>query len=162
MVIGNALVFTDGSFQHGSVTVENGVITAIGNEAVFDVDAGGQYLVPGFVDVHTHGAVGCDFSDGKGLEKLSRYYAQKGVTSFLATTMTLQEDALLPAMDAVRNFKKPVGGAKCAGIHLEGPFLCYNKRGAQAAENLHQAVHILQISAHCDRCPGNGRRNGIY
>jgi len=137
MVIGNAQVFIGGVFQPGSVTVEDGVITAIGNENNYDIDAKGQYLVPGFVDVHTHGAVGCDFSDGAGFDELSRYYAQKGVTSFLATTMTLKEEPLLSAMEAVRAFKRPENGAKCAGVHLEGPFLCYNKRGAQAAENLH-------------------------
>ena len=139
MVIGNANVFVDGKFQPGSVTVEGGIITAIGKEANFDVDAQGQYLVPGFVDVHTHGAMGGDFSDGKGedLGKMARYYAKNGVTSFLATTMTLQEETLIPAMETIRDFQRPADGAKCAGIHLEGPFLCYNKRGAQAAENLH-------------------------
>ena len=139
MVIGNAKVFIDGKFVPGSVTVENGIITAIGNESAYDVDAQGQYLVPGFVDVHTHGAMGGDFSDGKAedLGKMSRYYAANGVTSFLATTMTLQEHTLTPAMEVIRNFNRPADGAKCAGIHLEGPFLCYNKRGAQAAENLH-------------------------
>ncbi len=137
MIIGNANIFLDGKFKLRSVTVEDGVITAIGNEKAFDIDANGQYLVPGFVDVHTHGAMGGDFSDGTDFEDISRYYAQNGVTSFLATTMTLKEATLLPAMETVRNFKRPADGAKCAGIHLEGPFLCYNKRGAQAAENLH-------------------------
>lgn len=139
MIIGNAKVFMDGKFVPGSVTVENGIIAAIGNEAVFDVDAKGQYLVPGFVDVHTHGAVGGDFSDGlaEDLPKMSRYYASNGVTAFLATTMTLKERTLTSAMEVIRDFVRPTDGAKCAGIHLEGPFLCYNKRGAQAAENLH-------------------------
>ena len=65
MVIGNAKVFIDGCFQNVSVTVEDGIITAIGaSDIACDVDAGGNYLVPGFVDIHTHGASGCDFSDG--------------------------------------------------------------------------------------------------
>ena len=83
--------------------------------------------------------MGGDFSDGKveDLSKMSRYYAQNGVTSFLATTMTLKEHTLLPAMEVIRDFVRPADGAKCAGIHLEGPFLGYAKRGAQAAENLH-------------------------
>ena len=140
MIVGNAQVFIDGSFQYASIKVEEGIITAIGEpDAVCDVNAGGNYLVPGFVDVHTHGAVGCDFSDGEAaqLSKLARYYARCGVTSFLATTMTLQEHTLLPAMNAVKEYVRPADGAKCAGIHLEGPFLSYAKRGAQAAENLH-------------------------
>ena len=140
MIIGNAKVYLDGSFREASVTVENGKITAIGpGNVLCDVDAAGRYLVPGFIDIHTHGAMGEDFSDGKaeGMEKMSRYYAANGVTSFLATTMTLKEKTLLPAMETVRDFCRPADGAKCAGIHLEGPFLCYAKRGAQAAENLH-------------------------
>ena len=115
-------------------------ITAIGRlEGPADLDAAGGYVIPGLVDIHTHGAVGEDFSDGKpqGLQPLADYYAAHGVTSYLATTMTLKEEVLTPAMHAVRDFK-PSGGAKCAGVHLEGPFLSFAKRGAQAAENLHK------------------------
>ena len=59
-------------------------------------DASGCYVVPGFVEIHSHGAVGEDFSDGKaaGLQPMADYYAAHGVTSFLATTMTLPEDVL--------------------------------------------------------------------
>jgi N-acetylglucosamine-6-phosphate deacetylase len=67
---------------------------------------------------------------------MADYYAAHGVTSFLATTMTLPEAVLTPAMHAIRDFKRD-RGAKCAGVHLEGPFLSFAKRGAQAAENLH-------------------------
>ena len=115
-------------------------ITAIGRlEGPADLDAAGGYVIPGLVDIHTHGAVGEDFSDGKpqGLQPLADYYAAHGVTSYLATTMTLREEVLTPAMHAIRDFK-PRSGAKCAGVHLEGPFLSYAKRGAQAAENLHK------------------------
>ena len=92
------------------------------------------------MDIHTHGAMGEDFSDGKadGMPTMSRYFAAHGVTSFLATTMTLKEETLTPAMHVIRDFHRPADGAKCAGIHLEGPFLSYAKRGAQAAENLHK------------------------
>lgn len=140
MIIGNAKVFVDGKFIPASVTVEGDKIVSIGEANIpCDVDAQGKYLVPGFVDIHTHGAMNEDFSDGKpeGLPKMARYYAQNGVTSFLATTMTLKEETLKPAMEAIRDFVRPEDGAKCAGIHLEGPFLSYAKRGAQAAENLH-------------------------
>ena len=140
MIIGNANVFIDGKFRPASVTIEGDKIVSIGEAGIpCDVDATGKYLVPGFVDVHTHGAMNEDFSDGRaeGLAKMSRYYAQNGVTSFLATTMTLKEDTLTPAMAVIRDFVRPADGAKCAGIHLEGPFLSYAKRGAQAAENLH-------------------------
>ena len=139
MRIKNAKVFIGKTFQ--DVDVEfNEKITAIGKlEGEADFDAQGYYLIPGMVDIHTHGAMGEDFSDGKieGMQAMADYYAAHGVTSYAATTMTLKEEVLTPAMHAIRDFKRQ-GGAKCAGIHLEGPFLGYAKRGAQAAENLHK------------------------
>lgn len=139
MRIKNANLFVDHAFVPGDIEFDK-TITALGElPGGGDLDAEGGYVIPGFVDVHTHGAVGEDFSDGKpeGLQPLSDYYAAHGVTSYLATTMTLKEEVLTPAMHAIRDFV-PNGGAKCAGIHLEGPFLSFAKRGAQAAENLHK------------------------
>ncbi|MDY3280835.1 N-acetylglucosamine-6-phosphate deacetylase [Dysosmobacter sp.] len=139
MLIKNASVFVGRSFQKADLRFEGDTITAIGHlDGPADLDAEGCCLIPGLVDVHTHGAVGEDFSDANaaGLQPMADYYAAHGVTSFLATTMTLKEEVLTPAMHTLRDYKR-TGGAKCAGIHLEGPFLSYAKRGAQAAENLH-------------------------
>ena len=137
MLIKNAKIFVQKSFIDGDIRFNEKIesVGQLGGDA--DLDAKGGYVIPGLVDIHTHGAVGEDFSDGKieGLQPLSNYYASHGVTSFLATTMTLPEDVLTDAMYAIKNFKRH-GGAKCAGVHLEGPFLSYAKRGAQAAENL--------------------------
>lgn len=137
MLIKNGKILIGKSFVDADIQFDR-TITAIGRlEGPADMEGG--YVIPGLVDVHTHGAVGEDFSDGKpaGLQPLADYYAAHGVTSYLATTMTLREEVLTPAMHAIRDFK-PSGGAKCAGVHLEGPFLSYAKRGAQAAENLHK------------------------
>lgn len=139
MQIKNAKIFVGKSFINGDIAFDE-KITAIGNpNGTADLDAEGDYVIPGLIDIHTHGAIGEDFSDGKpeGLQPMSDYYAAHGVTSYLATTMTLKEVTLTPAMHAIRDFKRN-GGAKCAGVHLEGPFLCYARRGAQAAENLHR------------------------
>lgn len=139
MLIKNAKVFVGRSFVDADIQFDK-TITAIGRlEGQADLDAQGGYVIPGLVDIHTHGAVGEDFSDGKpeGMQPLADYYAAHGVTSFLATTMTLKEETLTPALHTIRDFRRS-GGAKCAGVHLEGPFLCYAKRGAQAAENLHK------------------------
>ena len=137
MRIKNGKILIGKSFVDADIQFDRN-ITAIGRlEGPADMEGG--YVIPGLVDVHTHGAVGEDFSDGKpaGLQPLADYYAAHGVTSYLATTMTLREEVLTPAMHAIRDFK-PRSGAKCAGVHLEGPFLSYAKRGAQAAENLHK------------------------
>ncbi len=139
MLIKNGKVLFGRTFTDADLSFDR-TIKAIGRlEGPADLDAAGGYVIPGLVDIHTHGAVGEDFSDGKpqGLQPLADYYAAHGVTSYLATTMTLKEEVLTPAMHAVRDFK-PSGGAKCAGVHLEGPFLSFAKRGAQAAENLHK------------------------
>ena len=138
MLIKNAKVFVGKSFVDADILFEEKIL-AIGKlDGEADLDAEGGYVIPGLVDIHTHGAVGEDFSDGKaeGMQPMADYYAAHGVTSFLATTMTLKEEVLTPAMHVIRDFKR-TGGAKCAGVHLEGPFLGYAKRGAQAAENLH-------------------------
>lgn len=139
MLIKNAKVFIGKSFVDADIRFEDTVAEVGRLEGEADLDAQGGYVIPGLVDIHTHGAMGEDFSDGKpeGLQPLADYYAAHGVTSYLATTMTLKEETLTPAMQAIRDFQ-PRGGAKCAGVHLEGPFLCYAKRGAQAAENLHK------------------------
>ena len=139
MLIKNAKILIGKAFLGADIQFDE-TITAIGKiEGPADLDAQGCYVVPGLVDIHTHGAMGEDFSDGRrpGLQPLADYYAAHGVTSYLATTMTLKEETLTPAMHAIRDFR-PAGGAKCAGVHLEGPFLSYAKRGAQAAENLHK------------------------
>ena len=141
MQIKNGLTFVDKGVVPADVSFDK-KITAVGAGLTSDgesFDATGCYVVPGFVDIHTHGAMGEDFSDGEasGLQPMADHYARNGVTSFLGTTMTLSEDVLTKAMHTMRDFKRS-GGAKLAGINLEGPFLCAAKKGAQAECNLHK------------------------
>ncbi len=140
MILKNGMIFRpDGTFARGDMEFDE-TIQFVGNidDKHADINATNKYIVPGFIDVHTHGAVSEDASDAsiEGLEKMSVYYAKNGVTSWLPTTMTLKEETLTPAMHAIRDFQTK--GARCAGIHLEGPFLCSAKKGAQAEENLHK------------------------
>lgn len=138
MKIKNAKVFVGHSFVDADVEFGK-TITAVGAvDGPADVDAAGCYVIPGMVDIHTHGNSGEDFSDGKaeGIQKMADFYGRNGVTSFVATTMTLTEEVLTPAMHVIRDWKRN-GGAKCAGIHLEGPFVSKAKCGAQDPRNLH-------------------------
>ena len=131
-------LFLQGSFTDGSVEFSER-IDKIRTGIVPQGKYSDCYIIPGLIDIHTHGAMGEDASDGNadGMQVLSRYYAAQGVTSWLPTTMTLKEQELIRAVHVIRDFRRPDDGAKAAGIHMEGPFLSYAKRGAQAPENLH-------------------------
>ena len=115
-----------------------------GDEATCDAevfDASGLIITPGFVDIHTHGGVGVDFSDGdyEGLKRVAAYYGEHGVTSFLGTTMTISKDKIIKAVTEIGRFIEDqkadpdFASGKCAGIHLEGPFISEGKKGAQNA-----------------------------
>ena len=138
MIIKNADVFTSSSFIKTDIEFAE-TITSIGksNEKA-DIDARGCYVIPGLVEIHSHGAIGEDFSDGssEGVEKLASFYASNGITSFCATTMTLPKEELSTAVQVIRDFSRNSSQSKCAGIHLEGPFFSYGRRGAQAPDHL--------------------------
>ena len=138
MKISNAKVFIDGRFVSGGIAFEKD-IEAVGPQVTGGLDGNGCYLIPGLIDIHTHGAMNEDASDGsaEGLVKMARYYAAGGVTAWCPTTMTLKEPELTRAMEAMRGFERPADGAKVAGVHLEGPFLSLKKCGAQNPDNLH-------------------------
>ena len=140
MLIKNAYVFfPDGTFAIRDVRFSERIEEIGFFPGEEGLDASGRYLLPGLIDVHTHGALGADFSDGDAaaLPKMARHYAMHGVTTFLATTMTLPEDALCRAGEAIAGFRRKDGEADCAGVFMEGPFLSYEKRGAQCADYLH-------------------------
>ena len=111
----------------GDVAIKDGKIAAVGDlkdaSAGTVLDAAGKYVTPGFIDIHTHGAIGYDASDCRADEipALAGYYAAHGVTSFCFTTLTLGEDALAQAMRTTRGYERTGAQAQCAGGPLEGP-----------------------------------------
>ena len=117
-------------------------------------DASGCYVIPGLTDLHFHGCVGEDFSDATpdGLQKMADYELSRGVTQICPAGMTLGEDQLTRiCQNAAAHRAKDPGGAELVGLHLEGPFLCKAKKGAQNEAFLHDPdpamLHRLQQAA---------------
>ncbi len=98
------------------------------------IDAGGNYISPGFIDIHIHGIGGYDTMDGniESLSAISKILSENGVTAFLPTTMTMHQDKILNAMKAIREYmKNQKTGARVIGAHMEGPFINPIYKGAQ-------------------------------
>jgi len=107
-----------------------------------EIDGGGRHLLPGFIDLHVHGAAGHEVMDATvtGLQAMARLYARHGVTGFLPTTWTAPPEATLRAIDAIAAVVGPVaGGATILGAHLEGPYLNVAKCGAQDPRAIRRA-----------------------
>lgn len=109
------------------------------------IDAKGQYVCPGLVDMHIHGYLGADVSDGDadGIKKMAEGIIKNGVTAWCPTTMTVSKKEIETAFDAVREVKNSgeYYGARILGVNSEGPFINPSKKGAQAEE------HILRPDA---------------
>lgn len=120
-------------FTDGMLIAENS-----GDDIV--IDATDCYVIPGLVDVHFHGAVGEDFSDAtpEGLQKIADFELSEGVTYICPAGMTLLEDQLTEiCKNTAAHRAKNAKGAEVVGAHLEGPFLCMAKKGAQNGDFLH-------------------------
>jgi len=123
----------------GIVCIENGKICDL-NENNIDfpnaeiVDAGGCYVSPGFIDLHTHGAGNCDFMDGSidAFLKIAETHAQHGTTGLYPTTLASASEELFKTFEIYRQAKaRNTKGAAFLGIHLEGPYFAMNQKGAQ-------------------------------
>jgi len=153
MQIKNAAVFTlEDGFVEKDVYIQNGCFVEQEQYSMEDgqvIDGTGCYLIPGLVDVHFHGCAGEDFSDGtwEGMTKIGRYELLNGITSICPASMTLSEEMLCGICENAASYAKKQEehlknlqngiateeelGSRLCGIHLEGPFISMEKKGAQ-------------------------------
>lgn len=148
-LVKNAGLVTPGAFwEHGWLLWQGQTIAALGwgeppaFEDVEVIDGRGFTLLPGFIDIHVHGAVGYEAMDANpdGLWAMARFYAQHGVTGFLATTWADSRERILKALQTIAQVQgRMPGGATLLGAHLEGPYLNPAKCGAQNVQYIRPA-----------------------
>ncbi|CAH2214648.1 N-acetylglucosamine-6-phosphate deacetylase [Tepidibacter aestuarii] len=135
----NSKIILEDEVLEDSVIVYNDKIVDIVKSNEFEnvkvdsiIDAKGNYVSAGFIDLHIHGSGGYDTMDAtkEALNTISKTIIQNGVTSYLPTTMSMSKSDIKNALDNIRN-TKITGGAKSVGVHLEGPFINPKYKGAQ-------------------------------
>ena len=183
MRIRNGRILTPaGELRGQELVVADGRIAALrgpGEDGGEILDAQGLLLAPGLIDLHVHGALGCDVMDATpaALTTMAHYFAQHGVTSWLPTTMSASREAIVAVLDAVAACPQPPDGAQHLGVHVEGPYLNSAWRGAQALAALRLpdpeeydawlrsgVVRLITLAPElpgADRLIDAGRRQGI-
>lgn len=161
MVFKHANVFIDGRFQLLDVATKDDKITQIAESIDSEeyIDCTGKYLIPGFIDIHSHGCVGFDFTNctEEELIAMCKYYASKGVTSVLATVMTEKYPVLKQSMLNIKSvMHTDYPGSTILGINMEGPFLGADKKGAHDEKYLRPIDEVMfnelnELSGNCIR-----------
>ena len=124
---------------NGTVVVTGDTITAVVENDInvpgaIELDAEGNYISPGFIDIHVHGGGGHDFMDcdEQAFLKIAETHARHGTTSMVPTTLSCERDELMTTLELYRTSeKKNISGAQFLGMHIEGPYFAMNQRGAQ-------------------------------
>lgn len=148
--VGARIVTPDGVLQNGVLISEDARIAEVGTPnavrvggSTDTIDARGLTLLPGFLDVHVHGGGGADVMDATpaALQTVCRIHARHGTTGLLATTITQSRDKIKRALQTARAAWEAgpafcSNGAQVLGVHLEGPYLCAARAGAQPVEHV--------------------------
>lgn len=147
MIFQGGKVFTGKIFEEVNVRVEDGKITEIGaglfpKEGEETVELHENLLIPGFIDLHTHGCVGCDFStaDKEEMDKMCAFYFSRGITSVAGTTMTMSYEDYKKAAQTIGEYMDHAENHNLIGINMEGPFLSVEKKGAHDPQYIVDAL----------------------
>ena len=137
MLIKNAKLILKDEIVHTNLLIKDGKIAGIGNELMDEevLNLEGKYLAPGFVDIHNHGGYGYDYMDNtvEAFENILRFHSDNGVTSAIASTVTAPKETIQKTLEVAREVVAKKGNhAKLLGVHLEGPYLSFQNKGAHA------------------------------
>lgn len=144
-VVNGKIILADGIVENEVLAFDNKICGITSKDQIPTdaeiIDANGGYVAPGLVDIHIHGYLGEDASDGSadGIRKMANGIMKNGVTSWCPTTMTVSMEEINTALDTVRSLKaesKSWDGAEILGVNLEGPYINPKKKGAQAETHI--------------------------
>ena len=161
MLIQGKKIWIADQFMAAGLEIKDGKITDIvpyGSRPA-DVDYEDLRIVPGFLDIHCHGAYGFDTNDANedGLRKWTKNIVGEGVTAFLATTITQSEEVLTKAVaNVAKVMEDGYEGAEILGIHFEGPYLDMVYKGAQPEQHIVKPT-IEQFKRYQEAAKGNIR-----
>ena len=161
------IVTSEKVIENGFCVIDGGSIGRFGQsmpemgEEYAIIDGEGGYLLPGFVDIHCHGADNLDFmdADAEGFNRIAEYHLKNGTTTMLATTLADSPDATEKSIRTFGEYKEKYPSGSLAGLHLEGPWFSFAQGGAQKAEYFKNPVadelrqlkkrypYILRVSA---------------
>lgn len=160
-LIRNINLITPYQIFHGySVVIEQDKIIKISIENNIEIedidlviDGKGNFLVPGFIDIHNHGNMGHDIMDSReeAIDSIGRFHLENGVTSYLGTVITSSYENMSNAIRNIVNYKNKEELSQQIGIHLEGPFFAMEKKGAQPGKyiknpDIEEIKRIIDIS----------------
>lgn len=149
IIRGGTIYTEEAILRNGWLLMENGKLVSFGQGENYPQDIELIQLpetatvLPGMIDVHIHGVAGVDVMDAsiEALQTMARALAREGTTAFLATTITQSKEAISQALVNAANYIEEYqvdDGAECLGIHLEGPFVNFKRKGAQPGEYLRE------------------------
>lgn len=157
IIRGGKVYLADKSFAVHDLYINDGRIVEDESQVTDNtvINAENMLVLPGLIDIHSHGAMGYDFSDGniEGLKEILAYQYAHGITSYCPTTMSLSVEKLLSIFQAMKNWRDEKGLSKIVGLNMEGPFLDPKKSGAHKIEYI--SVPDAEFFRECNEACGN-------